>query len=428
MRYLGIHNDILIGFSTILKYFIVFLILLYSCFYPMNEFTNKIDALAVLAFSLIALIKSRKNILATIVFSIIFYFNYSIAIGEYLIGGSLSVPFTEVKTVEIYSQAIRILLLFISVVSLFYSAKPLDISKDKLYSRDNIILFYSMLFISIIVLIFGIDRQGPLDVYRVRISPAFEYSKLLFLFMYYFSGNSKFRKYILLSLSFVFIFQDFLYGGRATSVQIIILLLITIWIHKLTFKRIILGILSFGVLTSAIIATYRSVFSLKEISLINILKSLISTYLVSDTATFAYYASATHIAASEVIETQLKLKSLLEFLKSILGFSKSELSNVTIFVSKNYFFNLGGGLLPTYFYFWLGWIGVLIISFIVVLLLNRLFSAKKDLGKLLLYAVVISAPRWYLYSPTTLFRSSLYLVVIFWGLSWIGDRLIRRKI
>lgn len=71
--------------------FILFLfILIYLLCFSVNEYTTIFDALMTLFLSAILLYKSRKNKVLFLLISFIFYCNYSIVIGEYLILESYS--------------------------------------------------------------------------------------------------------------------------------------------------------------------------------------------------------------------------------------------------------------------------------------------------------------------------------------------------
>ncbi|WP_052124213.1 hypothetical protein [Ureibacillus manganicus] len=402
---------------TIIKLSIISIIFTYVSLIPISSYTNIIDALVVLILSLLLVYRSRNNLAFFLMFIFICYVNYSIVIGEYLIIGDLSVPFFEVKTQEIYGITIRVILLFMFIVNLFYDGKNNELETIKLKPKDNFIAFYVTIFMLLVSLVIGVDR-GDYNYYEVRISPIFEYSKILFLFAYYFSGNSRTRKIIFTLLIGLFIFQDVYYGGRITSVQLIILFFITMLIRKLTIKNII-TITIIGVFLNSFVAAYRINYSFANVNLIGLYNNLKESYFVFDTATFAYYASATHVAATDVANISQRINSFLEFFKSIFFLSDSIESDVTTFVATEFFYNMGGGLLPTHFYFWFGWLGVILISFIVVMLLNKLKFNGSDYQKILILSVVFTVPRWYLYSPNQLIKGAIFIITLIWFLFWI---------
>ena len=396
--------------STIIKVIILIAIILYVTLTPLNLLgynLSKVDAFFVLILSLILIIKSRNNLPSLIMFIFISYINYSIVIGEYLVGEYLSAPFTQVKTVDVYGLNIRILLLFMTILSLFYKGKKYDLLRDRLITKNSGFIFYLIVFMIVISFLFGINR-GNLDYYEVRISPLFEYSKLLFLFAYYYSGEIKARKKVIFILLIIFVFQDTFYGGRVTSLQLLIFLSITIFVQKLTFSRVIIASIT-GIILMGSVGVYRSTFDLINFSLIDVINNLFNNLLVFDTAIFSYYASATHIAAFNELDFSRRLDSLINFIISIPLGSNEISSEVTHFVRELGYFNMGGGLLPTHFYFWLGWFGVILIGFLVVFIINKL-KYTNDYQHLLFLGIIINVPRWYLYSPNQLFRGTLFFI------------------
>lgn len=409
----------------IFKLTLVFLIFIYIGLSEINSYTNKFDATLTLLFSIIFLFKSRKNPLVCLVAFFMFYCNYSIVMGEYIIGGNLGIPLYEVKNTHFYGLTIRILLLFISIITIFYNNKQLNLSEFKLIPKDNVVVFSGIYLILIYIVLFGIKRT-ELNSYGVSITPLYEYSNLLFLFAYYFSGTSKIRKSLFIILLSIFILQDFYYGGRITSLQLIFLFLLTVFIPRLSFKGILMyGLL--GLFINSLVAAYRKDYSLEIADLFGIIPKLINGYFVFDTPVYAYYASATHVAATEIAEFNVRLSSFIEFIKSIVLGSNNVISNVTGYVSINYYQNIGGGIIPTHFYFWLGWLGVIVISIIFVLIFNRLAFPKSDFQKMFFIMVILTVPRWYLYSPLGLFRGSIFFLIILF-VSFLSLNVITQKI
>lgn len=394
------------------------LLYIYACFIPITSFSNKIDALAVLVMSGLLLYKGRKNLPLTIMFIFIFYVNYSVVMGEYITAGNLSVPFTEVKTTNIYGLTIRILLMFMTIVSLFYNEYRPSTESLKFKERKNSIIYWLIMIMLMASFFFGVERGG-FDAYSVRINPIFEYSKILFLFAFYFSGKSRYKKNLIIMFVIIFILQDVYYGGRITSMQLAIFLSLTIFIEKLSFYKISLFSI-IGIIFNSLVNAYRTSFTFVDISIVSIIRNLFSGYFVFDTATYAYYASATHVAASHSATIENRIQSAFEFIKSIFGVSNSPMREVTSFVSREYYFNMGGGFIPTHFYFWFGWTGVILIATILVLIINNLPKKTSSYSKLLLYTVIITAPRWYLYSPSQLFRGALFIVSILYIFSCLG--------
>ncbi|MFU7590433.1 hypothetical protein ACMX9J_16015 [Priestia sp. RMT2NF4] len=397
---------------------LAFLLILLTYTYLSNATlsNNKFYAALTLGFSILLLFKSRKNLPMFLVSFFILYCNYSVVMGEYFIGGSLGVPLLQVKTIEHYGLNIRILLIFTSIVALLYKSRNVKQNSYSLVVKDNIAIFLGLLLILLYILAFGVNR-ADLSSYSVSITPLYEYSSILFLLAYYFSGNSKIRICILALLLVPYVLQDFYYGGRITSLQLILLFLVTVFLKRLSVKLVLVnGFI--GIFLNSLVGAYRKSYSLDSLNIIDVFINIKDNLFVFDTPVFAYYSSATQIAASKVMSISDRLNSFEGFIGSIFaGESSSEIGSVSRYVSTHYFMNVGGGFITSFFYLWLGLAGVILISLIVVFIFNKVGTGKNDYWRLVTVLIIFSTPRWYMYTPLSLIRpvllfSVLYLIVM----------------
>lgn len=318
----------------------------------------------------------------------------------------------------------RILFLFLFILTLYF---PKIENFRPIKPKDNVVIFSVLVIALIFIGLFGIDRVHT-SKYTVSISPIYEYSILLFLFAYYSSGNKPIRKLVILILMGMFIIQDFYYGGRITSMQIILVAISTIFYNRVTSKSALL-ITFVGIFVNSIVGVYRSNFTLEGFNLINFFITLRNRWFVFDTPVYAYYASATHVASVELINLSIneRLGSLINFILSIFTGSESNSGNVTRYVSENYFSNLGGGLLPTHFYFWLGYLGVIIAAVIILLILRMISIRDKELYKLVTVVFISTIPRWFLYNPLRMFRM-IFFVCLLYPLFELGHKFLTLSI
>lgn len=372
--------------------------------------------------SAVLLVKTSHNVSVFVAALFIFYCNYSIVIGEYIVGGNLGIPLTTVKTPEIYGMLIRIMFLFISLIALFYKPEKTKLVNIDLNIKKNSVIFWALIVFLIYIFMTGNLGQSGSSVYTVRITPLYEYSTLIFLMAYYYSGKNKYSLLALTSLATLFILQDFYTGGRITSIQLAILLAITVFRKLLSIKNIVLAALV-GLVVVSMVGAFRSDFSMDAIDMSSIIERLTESYLVFDTPVYAYYASATHIAATPLVSWGLRGLSLLAFVGAIFVGEFTTLSNVTSFVDQNFYINVGGGVLPSHMYFWFGWSGIIIIALLICWLLSRLNRMNNDFRKLVLITIIVTVPRWYLYSPLLLFRP-IVLLFIMYSLLYISHKIM----
>jgi len=389
----------------VILYSIVLCIIIVS---PIDFLSNYVIALLTLCVSFLLMIKSRKNIVVFVLFMFIFYINYSVIFGEYIIKGNVSVPFYEVKNILNYGIGIKTLFIFSLTLLVFY--KPSHLSNTTLIKgNENILIFICLWVFLMFIGVFSIDRTMT-QSYEVKITPAYEYSKLIFLLLAYYSGSNRILKTLVVVTSIFFIAQDFYYGGRITSIQLLMMLGLIFGSKVLTVKRIILASLS-GLFLSNLVNQYRTTYSFSNINFVEMIDNFKKSYFVFDTATYAYYASATHIAASFRVNKYEELSSFFQFSKGIIFLGSNDSGELSSYVSNNFYFNLGGGIITSHFYFWFGWIGVIFISLFLIYLIN-LFNKKKinnEYFMILNVLLVSNVSRWYLYSPNQLFKGTLLM-------------------
>lgn len=407
---------------------LVFYLILLSYISP----TVQIQGIIILCATVRLLFKTKDNRLLFLMSIIIAFMNYSIVLGEYIFPDKLSVPMVEVKTESVYRELLIVFLIFISIF-VFAMEKHNDTSLH-LKPRDNIFLFVAFIATCYIALMFDVNRADLSgQTYTVRVGSLFEYCKIFLLFAYFYSGEKLSRKIITVATAIVIILTDLKYGGRISTLQIILMLLITIFYDKLTVKRVLVGC-AVGIVLINVASVYRNSYALENFDLSLFIRQLIDDRFVNDTATFAYYSSATHIAASNIATSNIRLKSLFDFIVSVfVGNSTNGTGDVSIIAKKYFYYVPGGGYIFSHYYFWLGKGGVILGGIILVSMLNGLINKIKllqiggndnSLPKLILATIVITVPRWYVYSPNQLFRPILLVCVIYLLTNYLGSRRI----
>jgi len=183
---------------------------------------NLIAILATVTFFLISL---RLLLLDSILFKMyffMFYISYSILIAEYLFPQEFSVNYIFAKTFEIYFTLSILFFIFayINFLMVVYLKFPKSINLQ--FLRKNQTVYGVILFVLLIILVFGVDRSSVSENYSVRISSFFEYSKILFIFLYIFSDTS-FKRNLSTSLLVVYVLQDLILGGRITAFQLMMI-------------------------------------------------------------------------------------------------------------------------------------------------------------------------------------------------------------
>lgn len=408
--------------------FIMILSILSITFIWIFDFKNtQLLALGVLIINIYIVYKWRNNKYLLLLSLPMLYFTYGIVVGEYLAQNYQPV-FNSLRSIDdgkYYDMAIVMLLLFWVIYVSFTKFTNNDI-ENKLEFRENDLIFGGIYIILLYICVFCINRVRG-DSYSVQITTVYEYSYILFIFLILYSGSKKTKNILILILASIFIMQDFYYGGRITSIQILLVILAGLYRDKLNLRNMIMGLL-IGVFVMSIISTYRNSYSLDNLSMTNIWKDLKDSLFVDATGVYAYGSSVTHIAGREYFSVSDKIKSLLGFIVNVFINSSSDLAkmgNVTNIVSPIYL-NIGGGIIFSHFYFWLGWIGIILSGILTALIQNRLICGRTELANLMLIGFIATMPRWYLYTPLSLFRTVLFFIPIGYFLCCKAETVFKR--
>jgi hypothetical protein len=357
--------------------------------------------------------KTRNNYGYFLLFLFIFYINYSISIGEFIFS-HLTVPMTQVKTDAIYGQALRQLLIFNLVFLFFLKSDDFFVLIQPYSKHKSSLISLIFLFFLIGIFFFGFNRAQPESFfYTVRISPIYEYARILFLVLFVFSPKSKIFKFIVTLTLFIFSLNEIYYGGRITSIQLIFLfILISKDIQFLIKPSRLFFVFIGGIIFAELIGSFRDLEFYDLDTIVFILSNFYKNLFVFDTATFSFYASATHIAATNSFNIFERLSFFVSFLLDTFFFFESVYSDLTTFIGNNIYVNFGGGLIFSHFYFWFDFLGPIILPAILVIVFNKLQPSKYNLDFYLYLSVIISSPRWYLYSPNSLIFGGLLLPLI----------------
>ncbi|EWM59067.1 hypothetical protein [Streptococcus thermophilus] len=387
--------------------FITSMFLIISFLFP----TYAIDSLAILLVitNLFTIFLARKNQISLFISFILLFFNLSIALSDYTfhINQITWNSLVYYNNGQYYQEALIMLLVF-NIVFLLTINTDEYIYQPIAMQKESPILFWVFYLITILILIFGINRNAIGIGYEVRITPIFEYSIVFFLMCHIFSNKSNaFHSSLIIILAILYILQDAMYGGRITSIQLFIFLSFNYFSKVINVKNLII-FFTFAILVFTFIGRHRGGDSLSMSSLFE--------GFVNDTATFAYGSSTTHLFAADQIDWNTRLMSLFYFIVSfILPLPKeaSILSNVTAY-SQHFHVNIGGGVVFSHLYFWGGYPLLLLFAIIFNLYLNKIEKSVKSLDRGILLLLISYFPRLYLYSPKAGLRSSLVLFPLLW--------------
>lgn len=381
----------------------------------MNTKFNIIISFILLGINIWNVYRCRKNWLLLMIMMFILYFNYSICIANYI--QPIDTIYTQPSMIGDYASdvSLRCLFLFSSLLSLYLPKKivKMNISNVFLENRHTSkLISIGIIFILFILTVLSLKISIGQEV-RQESSSIFEYSMILTLIGFYYAGSNKYYRLILIILSSGLAFSTILNGDRITSLIIFVCLYLVCMSNRYSLYQVLpIGIVGLLLFTS--IGQLRNDFSFSINNIMKAFGSLIDTRLANDTSYAAYYSSMSFLSFAETIDVNARFMFFLRFLLSIVFGSSISNSNLTLYVQRYFRWQGGGGLFPVYSYFYLGIIGVFIFSAIFIVIFK--YANKKNINKeVICYLIFVCSmtPRWYLYTPTNLFRSLLIMWIVF---------------
>ncbi|MBQ7348637.1 MAG: hypothetical protein IJW47_01440, partial [Clostridia bacterium] len=403
--------------KRILSVFFKLAVLLLSVFllaYNTSLATGKIIAVCLLIISFLNLWKSRNSIIFCVIFGFIFYCNYSVCMVNHfnILEGNF---FTQWALEDISYKGIGVLYLFNVMLFMFIPskkkmAKSTEISffrkehYNPIIAWGAIILAMSMWFLG-----FALSSDGG----RGDVSPVYEYAIIIILFGFAYSGGKVQIVFANLLVVLFFCFFDLYSGNRAVAIQLVLMAFIILFSggNKFKFKKVF-PFLLLGLILFTIVGQIRGATSFNWETIVDAVNHISEESFSLDTAYSAYFTGLTFIQVAEEIAASTRLSMFGSFLLGIIkGFSaveNADLSSFTHEFYKHYY----GGFLPSYFYFYLGILGIVLIALYLSFLFNRLGWNKSLYSKISITYIACTVPRWYLYSPSAIFRGLLFVTAV----------------
>ena len=368
--------------------------------------------------NILMVIYSRVNNYLLVTALIISYYNYSICMAEYIsvTKGSL---FTSYAGTEISNTGLVVLVTFNMLMFLIISWVSV-VSKSNHFTGTNIIednndnksIVFVIIVALILIWIFGFGRPTRAGE---RGSPTtfFEYSLILFILGFYYSGKSKIERIALYIVAVMYVGLNFIYGGRATGIQVVICVVLCTFFDKIPKLWMAVGGGSLFVILTAI-GTFRTSTTLSLDTINSVIASLSSGNYANDTAYSAYHTSLTMIDFRGISTFSDRAHYFMMYLLSILFGGSVPESNLSL-VTREYYAHCFGGVLPYYFYYYFGFIGVLIIAAYVFWLMSMIVRRGNNSSLWRCIGIYVAATtfRWYIYSPSQITRGALILTILF---------------
>lgn len=399
---------------------------------------NALIAAMSLVVTIVFCFHVRKNRLLLLISIICVYLCYSLFFVNYA-SPLTTTLYTAYRETNSAGVALAALLLFFSCLVVFLPSEIHEFGKGSdLFSSHsgNPVIVYIVLIILGLVLVYGFGRPDAIGSDRGTPTPIYEYSAIFFLIGFYIAGNHNGLKRVLILLAVLYALQNIVYGGRIMALQIILVVYFCVFSQKTsdrTFNTlIVVGLLLFTFLGS--VRTGLVGAGLNDI--VNAWSSSIARGFAWDTAYSSWHTSITFVLYEDMISFAERLSLLWQWIQSVFFGGNIAMSSLPV-VTHDYFFHSYGGVLPVYFQFYLGPLGVVLIAAytsLIVSLVNWVCEEKEGIcgavfgSSLAICAIFISAScfRWILYSPSQLTRGLMFCFLFSVVALWLDKQMTRQ--
>lgn len=391
---------------------------------------NAYLALLVIGINVYTVFKVKDDWYLFFIFAIITYSNYSICVANYLTD-SINNYFVGYANTETAVKGLHILLFFSILLMLlapYTKHEDTVIQRSILVNnRENKLIVFGIILVLVLIWVYGFTRPSVAGE-RGAPSAIYEYSIILFIVSLYYSGKNRALIITNILIAVAFALQNFAYGGRITGVQLIFLIVLGVFIDKLSFKRVIpFGILFFVMMSA--IGIYRANFSLSNIDFKVIAERLFSGYFTMDTSYSAYFTSMTFLEELTYTSYSKRFALFFRWVLSVFLGGRVADSNLAIYTRQHYV-HYYGGILPFYAWFYLGVLGVIALAFYLIKLFSVILKSNSNsngLARCVAIYIASTTMRWYIYSPSQLFRGLLFLCLVY-GLAYLIDKVSTQKV
>lgn len=369
--------------------------------------------------------KCEKLLLLT---SIMGYINISIAVVDMFMMGEILANYQYVLRHDWAGLTFaKMFILFFSIFNLCITDKFINESTEKLKNTKGLQKKYDplicifVIIISIIIILFEFNGSTGTSGYVSNSSALYEYVILFAIIGFAYVGNNQLLQFALLGVCIVYILQGVLGGDRSSAFMMILLLAIVYFIHTIKIHKIILYFIG-GITLANIIAVMRGI---QYVSVKDVITSIFSRgalVFFSDTVSYSYYTGITII--EYLNDSSSKVYLALNWIASFFIGSHSEVNLTSLARGMN--INGGGGTYPSFFYVLGGWGGVAFSAILLAYVIKKIFTKKTIYYTMFQVAIICLVFRWYLYSPTSIYRTIFINFSLMIGMIYLYENGFRK--
>lgn len=320
-------------------------------------------------------------------------------------------PFTYHNNAQGYYQLALTIFPSLIVIYYFLTLKPMyHIVKKQVYNNKT--LYYLCLLICFIFTILGhsgknIMEAGYYGSGEGSLSTTFEYAIIFAVGAFIFSGEKPYRKRILYGLSIFYVLMDLSYGGRVSSVQLIL----AIWFLDFQYRNIPL---KYIIILAVVGYVFFSAWGVFRGDVSGDFSSAVTTitsgqeagyYSIDDGYVLYSGARVVNMVNDGIMSMEQRVLITLNFIVSII--LPTSMQNTTYdirwFMSDRYGSG-GGGFYTGFLYVYGSYILIILVSMFIAKIVTKMYSKERFYSFASVYSVFVctTCPRWIGYNVVAL--------------------------
>lgn len=385
-----------------------------------------LNALLIFAFALMLNLIVRSIDVKIINLFFIFSASYLIPIYFFSFQNKIITSYSHSNGIELLTKYVVIYNIFFSILAqVNFSNIKWNITVRR---KTNNPIFYINIAIGFLITLFSksgesIFDSGGYGQAEITSLGGFAISEYFFIFFfcaYKFSGNGRFNKIILIILAILYIVKSLSFGLRNECIQLGLMILILYYKDSDKYLRYILMIV-IGFYFSSLFSAFRG----DPISFMNssLSEKLTLTTLFDSTSDryISHQGDVVHSSCrlinfrdNDIVSNSIIYASGFYFFCSSIVPQKylPEYTNMASYMSSEYPVG-GGGNIFAYFYFWYGYLGVILIGILIAFLIMN-YKAKINSIYGAYFVILFSTfPRWFSYGPINIFKMCVYALIIY---------------
>lgn len=326
-----------------------------------------------------------------------------------------------------YNKTLSIFIFFLFSLN-YFLFKSQDVSQKiilnsilKRYPSSGI--FYSLLLFQLFIIVYAsykgqfiLNSSDSYDAYRSNLenqNGLWEYFLIFYILSFIFSSNTKINRFLMLVIYLLYFYISITRGYRIQLIQMTFLYFILFYDGKFSNKILIL-FSSFGLLLMELYGLVKVIGNVSS-DIVNVaIDSNQMAFVTNQTEVFYSTTSVLTLQSQGHLGIGVQIETFFAFILNfivptgLLWNGSRVIDHVWQFAEIG-----GGGFCFGYFYFWFGYVGVILLA----LYLGKLFNARfknSNIFILFLIFTISLTPRWFAYEPTNhLIRLPLTLVILY---------------